>query len=83
VRAGEARRIVSASSDASTSAFHLGAGLGGALMIVGGLVSAVGIRDPKRRRGGPDDGDEPPGGEPPAEGEDPEGGHKLDLAAHG
>jgi EmrB/QacA subfamily drug resistance transporter len=83
VRAGEARRIVSASSDASTSAFHLGAGLGGALMILGGLVSAVGIRDPKRRRGGPDDGDEPPGGEPPAEGEDPEGGHKLDLAAHG
>jgi EmrB/QacA subfamily drug resistance transporter len=56
VRAGEARRIVSASSDASTSAFHLGAGLGGALMILGGLVSAVGIRDPKRRKGS---GEEP------------------------
>jgi len=51
VRAGEARRIVSASSDASTSAFHLGAGLAGALMIIGGVVSAVGIRDPKRRKG--------------------------------
>jgi hypothetical protein len=72
VRAGEARRIVSASSDASTSAFHLGAGLGGALMILGGIVSAVGIRDPKRRSGST-----------PEAGEDPEAGHKLDLASHG
>jgi EmrB/QacA subfamily drug resistance transporter len=72
VRAGEARRIVSASSDASTSAFHLGAGLGGALMIIGGIVSAVGIRDPKRRSGSA-----------PEEGEPPDGAHKLDLASHG
>ncbi|HEX3360316.1 MAG TPA: hypothetical protein VHS74_04915, partial [Solirubrobacterales bacterium] len=78
VRAGEARRIVSASSDASTSAFHLGVGLAGGLMIVGGLVSAAWIRDPKRRDGGeaaPDadlgDGSPPadapaPGAEQPA-----------------
>jgi hypothetical protein len=52
VRAGEARRIVSASSDASTSAFHLGALLAGTLMILGGAASAAGIRNPKRRPGG-------------------------------
>ncbi|HEY8641110.1 MAG TPA: hypothetical protein VIL53_11445, partial [Solirubrobacterales bacterium] len=36
--------------DASVSGFHLGMGVGGGLMIVGGLISAVGIQDPKRRR---------------------------------
>ena len=62
------------SSDASTSAFHLGAGLAGALMIVGGLVSAVGIRDPKRRAAGAT----------PEEGRAPRGrATKLELAAHG
>jgi EmrB/QacA subfamily drug resistance transporter len=71
----EARVIVAAASDASTSAFHLGAGLGGALMILGGVVSAVGIRDPKRRDPVPDDPEV--GGEPP---EDPK---KLGLATHG
>ena len=77
VRAGEARRIVSASSDASTSAFHLGAGLAGGLMILGGIVSAVGIRDPKRRRR------TTATRRATGEGEDPEAGHKLDLASHG
>jgi EmrB/QacA subfamily drug resistance transporter len=48
VRAGEATRIVSASSDASTSAFHLGVGLAGGLMILGGIASAVGIRNTRR-----------------------------------
>ncbi|HWH19445.1 MAG TPA: MFS transporter, partial [Solirubrobacterales bacterium] len=72
VRAGEARRIVSASSDASTSAFHLGALLAGTLMILGGAASAAGIRNPKRRVGSERE-----------EGEPPEGAHKLDLAPHG
>jgi hypothetical protein len=72
VRAGEARRIVSASSDASTSAFHLGALLAGVLMILGGAASAAGIRNPERRSRSA-----------PEEGEDTEAGHKLDLAPHG
>jgi hypothetical protein len=72
VRAGEARRIVSASSEASTSAFHLGALLAGTLMILGGVASAAGIRNPKRRSESAVD-----------EGEDIEDAHKLDLAPHG
>jgi hypothetical protein len=68
VGAVEAPRIVSASSDASTSAFHLGALLAGSLMILGGIASGVGIRNPRRRHPGPE-------GAEPAE--------KLDLAAHG
>ncbi len=63
-----ARAVVSASSDASTSAFHLGALLAGALMILGGVASAVGIRNPKR--------------EPPAS-EDSDVADELDLAPHG
>ena len=46
----EQRRIEPAVDDASVSAFHLGMGIGGVLMIAGGLVSAAGIRDPERRR---------------------------------
>jgi EmrB/QacA subfamily drug resistance transporter len=34
---------------ASTSAFHLGVAIAGALMIVGGLVSGVGIANPRHR----------------------------------
>jgi EmrB/QacA subfamily drug resistance transporter len=34
--------------DSAVSSFHLGVGLAGALMIAGGLVSAVGIRNPER-----------------------------------
>jgi EmrB/QacA subfamily drug resistance transporter len=71
----EARVIVAAASDASTSAFHLGALLAGALMILGGVASAVGIRNPKRR--------DPVPGDPEAGGEPPEGAEKLGLAAHG
>jgi EmrB/QacA subfamily drug resistance transporter len=61
--------LVAAASDASTSAFHLGAGLGGALMIIGGLVSAVGIRDPKRRKGGHEEAGDADAGDrsPPAD----------------
>jgi EmrB/QacA subfamily drug resistance transporter len=35
--------------DASTSAFHLGVGIAGLLMIVGGIVSGVGIENPRRK----------------------------------
>ena len=49
VRAVEARRIVSASSDASTSAFHLGALIAAVLMILGGIASGFGIQDPRSK----------------------------------
>ncbi|MGH2981492.1 MAG: hypothetical protein ACRDKV_05575, partial [Solirubrobacterales bacterium] len=50
VPAGEQQRIEPAVDDASVASFHLGMGIAGGLMIIGGLVSAVGIQDPKRRR---------------------------------
>ncbi len=68
VDAVEAPRIVAASADASTSALHLGALLAGLLMIVGGIVAGVGIRNPRRPDSTPEDAE-------PAE--------KLDLAPHG
>jgi EmrB/QacA subfamily drug resistance transporter len=46
----EQDRIEPAIDDASVSGFHLGMGVAGGLMILGGLISAVGIQDPKRRR---------------------------------
>jgi EmrB/QacA subfamily drug resistance transporter len=45
----QATRLDSASADASTSAFHLGIGIAGLLMIAGGIVSGVGIENPRRR----------------------------------
>jgi hypothetical protein len=45
----QAARVESASADASTSAFHLGIGIAGLLMIVGGAVSGFGIENPRRR----------------------------------
>jgi hypothetical protein len=68
VDAVEAPRIEVAATDASTSAFHLGAALAGSLMIIGGIASGVGIRNPRRP-------DSPP--------EDAESSGELDLAAHG
>jgi EmrB/QacA subfamily drug resistance transporter len=50
VPSAEQEQIEPAVDDASVSAFHLGMGIGGVLMIAGGLVSAAGIRDPERRR---------------------------------
>jgi EmrB/QacA subfamily drug resistance transporter len=44
----EAARIEAAASDASTSAFHLGVGIAGLLMILGGIASAVGIVNPRK-----------------------------------
>jgi EmrB/QacA subfamily drug resistance transporter len=43
-------RIEPAIDDASVSGFHLGMGVAGGLMILGGLISAAGIQDPKLRR---------------------------------
>ncbi len=45
----EAARVRSAAAQASTSAFHLGVGIAGLLMIVGGIVAGVGIENPRRR----------------------------------
>jgi EmrB/QacA subfamily drug resistance transporter len=47
--AAQATRVTTASADASTSAFHLGIGIAGILMIVGGAVSGFGIENPKRK----------------------------------
>jgi EmrB/QacA subfamily drug resistance transporter len=44
-----ATRVRTASADASTSAFHLGIGIAGLLMVVGGVVSGFGIENPRRR----------------------------------
>jgi len=46
---GQATQVSTASADASTSAFHLGIGIAGILMIVGGAVSGVGIENPRRQ----------------------------------
>ena len=48
VRPVEARIILTASSDASTSAFHLGTLLAGLLMILGGIAAGIGIENPRR-----------------------------------
>jgi EmrB/QacA subfamily drug resistance transporter len=45
----QATRVRTASADASTSAFHLGIGIAGLLMIVGGGVSGFGIENPRRK----------------------------------
>jgi EmrB/QacA subfamily drug resistance transporter len=47
--AAEADRVVAAADDASTSSFHLGIGIAGVLMILGGIVAGIGIENPKRR----------------------------------
>jgi EmrB/QacA subfamily drug resistance transporter len=45
----QATRVSTASADASTSAFHLGLAIAGVLMVAGGIVSALGIENPRRR----------------------------------
>jgi len=45
----DAARLGTASADASTSAFHLGIGIAGLLMIAGGVVSGFGIENPRRK----------------------------------
>ena len=41
--------------NSSTSAFHLGALIAGLLMILGGIASGVGIRNPRRPAGDGED----------------------------
>jgi EmrB/QacA subfamily drug resistance transporter len=47
----QARVIVTASVDASTSAFRLGTALAGILMILGGIAAGIGIENPRRAAG--------------------------------
>ncbi len=88
VDAVEGPRIVAASSDASTSAFHLGALLAGILMILGGIASGVGIRNPRRGVGGEESAAPPPGtaaaaGAAPDDDGNAGGAKNVDLAPHG
>jgi Major Facilitator Superfamily len=46
--AAEADRVETAAADASTSSFHLGIGIAGVLMVLGGIVAGVGIENPRR-----------------------------------
>jgi EmrB/QacA subfamily drug resistance transporter len=46
----EAPRVRAAATDAATSAFHLGALLAALLLVAGGIASAIGIENPRRRR---------------------------------
>jgi EmrB/QacA subfamily drug resistance transporter len=45
----DADRIEAAATEASESGFHLGLGLAGAMMIVGGAIAGIGIQNPERR----------------------------------
>jgi EmrB/QacA subfamily drug resistance transporter len=46
---GEAARVTTAADEASTASFHLGVGIAGVLMILGGVVAALGVQNPNRR----------------------------------
>jgi EmrB/QacA subfamily drug resistance transporter len=48
LRGPERTRVRKALADSSTSAFRLGLGIGGALVILGGVASLVGITNPRR-----------------------------------
>jgi MFS family permease len=76
----EAPRIVAASTEASTSAFHLGALLAGCLMILGGIVSGVGIHDRPRVRAPAEDAEARAA---PAGDGNADGAKTVDLAPHG
>lgn len=49
VRGAERRKLENALEDSSVSAFRVGIGIAGGIVILGGLVSAAGIRNPRRR----------------------------------
>ena len=68
--AAEAATIDTAAADASTSGFHLGVGIAGVLMICGGIVAGVGIRNPRPRATCPPD---------PGSGDAGECGHSADC----
>jgi EmrB/QacA subfamily drug resistance transporter len=44
----EATTVDNAVTDASAKSFHLGVGAGGLLMIVGGIIAGIGLRNPSR-----------------------------------
>ena len=44
----EAATVDHAVTDASTKSFHLGVGVGGLLMIIGGVIAGIGLRNPSR-----------------------------------
>jgi EmrB/QacA subfamily drug resistance transporter len=46
--ANEAATVAAAGDDASAHAFHLGLAAGGMLMIVGGVIAGIGLRNPSR-----------------------------------
>ncbi len=46
--AAEATTVNDAVTDASAKSFHLGVGAGGLLMIVGGIIAGIGLRNPSR-----------------------------------
>jgi EmrB/QacA subfamily drug resistance transporter len=46
---GEAQRVDTAATDASEGAFQLGMVLAGILMVVGGVIAGIGLRNPERR----------------------------------
>jgi EmrB/QacA subfamily drug resistance transporter len=46
--ANEAATLTKAGDDASAHAFHLGLAAGGILMIVGGVIAGIGLRNPRR-----------------------------------
>jgi EmrB/QacA subfamily drug resistance transporter len=76
-----ARVIVAGSKDASTSAFHLGALIAGLLMILGGIASGVGIRNPERS--GEDDDAAAADPDRSATAEDAGGPKDVDFAPNG
>ena len=82
VGGAEAPRIVAASADASTSAFHLGALIAGLLMILGGIAAGVGIRNPRGKAGEKDQG-AIGGGERAAPAQDGKAAKNVDLAPDG
>ena len=45
----EAATVDGAVTDASTDSFHLGVGVGGLLMIIGGVIAGIGLRNPSRQ----------------------------------
>lgn len=45
----EAEAVKAAATDGSESAFHLGMGVSGALMMAGGVIAGIGIENPRRR----------------------------------
>ena len=52
--AAQTEQVDAAVTSASESSFHLGIGIAGGLMILGGIVAAAGIRNPERRAAQPE-----------------------------